>query len=469
MAAQRPEALEGTLRQALAWIRRSQDHWGTGGIPASYSARSRRYAAPYPETTGYSIPTLLDAAEALNAPEARDMATTAAAWLATRQLPDGAIRCNIEPPRTAPIGTSKIVIFDCGAILQGFTAMARREDRFTSAAHRLGRFLADAQAQDGTWRRHLAFDHFGSHNALVAYAMIDAGQALEDRRIEAAGHRCLDTLRARLRPDGYIEGCEFPGVRPGIAFLHPFVYTIEGYLKAAEIDPSRGYLEAVLPALDALHEGIARSGTVPGAFVRKDMTTGFGFTAMTAVAQLADAGFKADRLLGPSPTRGGAAGCPRPFRSTVPTCPSASTTGARSTSWTPASRKCGSACRRATAPAACTLRSRARRPAPPAGPASAVPATPGRIVPHIVPRGPTGAPPRPGRALPQRPSAPRPDPRKHHEESHAHCRHAAGIHQDGADLPGALGTAAGLQGDGLRHGPASPHARPGVADLRDHA
>lgn len=283
---------------ALAWIGQGQARWGCGGIPAAYSARTRRYSGPYPETTGYSIPTLLRAAGTRQWPEGEDMALRAADWLASRQLPNGAIRCNIELPETTPRAPEEIVLFDCGAILQGFSAMARRTERFAEPAARLAGFLVSAQRDDGTWNRHLAFRHFGSHNALVAYALIEAGDALEMPALAQAGHKTLAALRARLRPDGYIEGCEFPFVRPGIAFLHPFVYTIEGYLKAEALSPGHGYLEAVLPALDALRDGMAETGELPGAFVSEGMTTACAFTAPTALAQLADVGFRADRLIG---------------------------------------------------------------------------------------------------------------------------------------------------------------------------
>lgn len=291
-----PAAIAGTLRDALDWIARAQAHWGCGGVPASYSARSGDYAGPYPETTGYSIPTLLAAGDALGDPEAEAMAQRAAAWLASRQQQNGAIRCNVERPGAAQTDPAQVVVFDCGAILQGFTAMVRRSGRFADEARRLAGFLAAEQEPDGAWRRHLAFSDFGSHNALVGYALLDAGAALDDAAFVDAGHRCLAAIRTRLRPDGYIEGCVFPKVRPGVAFLHPFVYTIEGFLKAETVAPGLGYLEAALPALEALRRDIARTGRAPGAFVREDMTTAFPFTALTAVAQLADVGFKADRL-----------------------------------------------------------------------------------------------------------------------------------------------------------------------------
>lgn len=295
--ADRPEIVSAA-RAVLGWVGRGQDFWACGGIPASYNARKRRYDGPYPETTGYSIPTLIELGSLTGFREADLMARKAADWLVSRQSNAGGIRCNIETPPSADNGADQIVLFDCGAILQGFTAMARRSEYYAEPTERLARFVMAAQRDDGLWDSHLAFKHFGSHNALVAYALIDAGSTLNQPQFSDAGHRCLKALRGRLRKNGYIEGCEFPGVRAGVAFLHPFVYTIEGYLKAAALAPDRGYLEAVRPALDALRIGIERTGQIPGAFVQPDMSTSFSFTALTAIAQLADVGFRADQLSG---------------------------------------------------------------------------------------------------------------------------------------------------------------------------
>lgn len=290
--------ITAAVQDVLGWIARGQDHWDCGGIPACYNARTCRYGGPYPETTGYSIPTLLEIGATLGCEDAITRARKAADWLANRQSSQGWMRCNIEPPRTVKLDDDEIVLFDCGAILQGFSAMVRRGEPFEHAAHRLARFVISEQRDDGKWDKHLAFDHFGSHNALVAFALIDAGVTLNETAYGEAGHRCLEALRERLHPNGYIEGCEFPGVRSGVAFLHPFVYTIEGFLKAAALAPDHGYLDDVRPALDALHSGMVHTKQIPGAFVRRDMSTDFSFTALTAIAQLADVGFRADHLTG---------------------------------------------------------------------------------------------------------------------------------------------------------------------------
>jgi uncharacterized protein YyaL (SSP411 family) len=292
--------IERAIQNVLGWITRGQHFWNCGGIPASYSARTRTYEGPYPETTGYSIPTLLSLSRRSSAPEAAVIAEKAAYWLVSRQLNDGSIRCNIEAPDQPTSSTAQIVIFDCGAILQGLVAISMHlsDQFFTNAALRLARFLIHEQNADGIWDQHLHFAKFGSHNALVGYALINAGVAFNEPDFIAAGDRCLIALRSRIRTNGYIEGCEFPGVKSGVAFLHPHIYTIEGFLKTQSVYRYGDYLSAVMPSIDALWTDMERTGCVPGAFIAEDMTTAYPFTALTAIAQLADIGFRAAELSG---------------------------------------------------------------------------------------------------------------------------------------------------------------------------
>src|SRR3990170_2467270 len=66
------------LDAAIDWIQRAYAAAGDGGISKGYDLLRGRWAPSYPETTGYTIPSLLNAAAALNRPERRGRAL----WLA---------------------------------------------------------------------------------------------------------------------------------------------------------------------------------------------------------------------------------------------------------------------------------------------------------------------------------------------------------------------------------------------------
>src|SRR5437867_1603827 len=71
----------------VEWLLRSVQR-GRGGSCGSFSL-IRGWSLPYPETTGYLIPTLLDAASRLDREEAREAAHSCGAWLLSIQRSDG--------------------------------------------------------------------------------------------------------------------------------------------------------------------------------------------------------------------------------------------------------------------------------------------------------------------------------------------------------------------------------------------
>src|SRR5205814_2296919 len=67
------------LRAAVEWLLHSQAVTGTGGFAAAYSFKDG-WLPPYPETTGYIIPTLWDASAVLGEERLRAAALAAAEW-----------------------------------------------------------------------------------------------------------------------------------------------------------------------------------------------------------------------------------------------------------------------------------------------------------------------------------------------------------------------------------------------------
>ena len=57
------------LDAAAQWLMRAFELDGSGGIPHSYDLRHRARGRPYPETTGYIIPTFFDYAGLFGHPE----------------------------------------------------------------------------------------------------------------------------------------------------------------------------------------------------------------------------------------------------------------------------------------------------------------------------------------------------------------------------------------------------------------
>lgn len=113
---------------ALGWIRKNR--LGTEGI--AVSSRNRK---PYPEVTGYSIPTLIQWGE-------RELAVELGRWLLSIQAENGAFR---GPDDGA------CYVFDTGQILRGFLALTTRDLLDCAPAmERACQWICNQIADDGT-------------------------------------------------------------------------------------------------------------------------------------------------------------------------------------------------------------------------------------------------------------------------------------------------------------------------------
>src|SRR5215471_13981212 len=93
---------EGAIDWLLQSVRR-----GRGGSCATYTPLVG-WSRPYPETTGYVIPTLLEASRRLGRPECREAALACGGWLLSIQRPEGGWSGGLHPPR----GKSRASVFN---------------------------------------------------------------------------------------------------------------------------------------------------------------------------------------------------------------------------------------------------------------------------------------------------------------------------------------------------------------------
>ena len=107
-----PRGTADHVRAAVQWLYRSQDVTGGGGSASNYNL-VLGWGGPYPETSGYIVPTLYDYASRWGDGEAYRRAERMAEWLLETQLPNGGFPAGDEPPSTEPS------VFNTGQILLG--------------------------------------------------------------------------------------------------------------------------------------------------------------------------------------------------------------------------------------------------------------------------------------------------------------------------------------------------------------
>ena len=271
-----------SLHGAMDWIRRSIAK-GRGGSAAYFGAWGR-WSAPYPETTGYLIPTLLEYANFAADPRVKDIAVQLGEWLVSIQDKEGYWNGGTHPPRRP--GPS---IFNTGQILLGLCALYREagDERWIHAANAAADWLSESVGKDGTWSDANYQDGFSpSYYTRVAWPMLEVWELSGRAHVREAAERVLDhILTRRTEKGGFAEW----GFRPGEpGFTHTIAYTLRGFIESSRLLGSwQRYGQPTEAALDHLFRQAELSGgRLPGMFDHEWHKTD-RFVCLTGNAQLA--------------------------------------------------------------------------------------------------------------------------------------------------------------------------------------
>jgi hypothetical protein len=269
------------LEAALDWLCRAQDAGGGRGVSAGYFLR-RGWMPPYPETTGYIIPTLL-ACRDLGA-DYVDRARRMGDWEIEIQLPTGGVR--------GGIGLNDYpIVFNTGQVMLGWCALFRHteDERYLHAARCAADWLVDAQEQDGRWLRHTYLEAPRAYHSRVAWPLLELSSLCGKERYREAAQRFLSWLLPQQRENGF-----FPhmALQPqALPITHTIAYTLRGLLESARLlgDDGRAAHAAALHATEQLlsrHPHLVESGHLSAA-LNADWQGQSPHMCLTGNAQLA--------------------------------------------------------------------------------------------------------------------------------------------------------------------------------------
>jgi Squalene-hopene cyclase C-terminal domain len=244
------------LRASVAWVERSQDAAGAGSAK-SYNLLDG-WLSPYPETSGYIVPTLYEAAAALDRPELRERAARMIAWVATTQLASGAF------PSGEHAGSTEPMVFDTGQIIFGLVraAVEMQDPSLHEAACRAASFLLSIQDTDGAWRKHDFAGLAHSYSCRAAWSLLVLADNGGDASHRDAACRNFDWVLSQQRSNGWYASNTFRGGQ--LPNTHAIAYVTESMVEGFARTGNERYLDSAIRGIAPLIEQLDRTGVILG-------------------------------------------------------------------------------------------------------------------------------------------------------------------------------------------------------------
>ena len=248
------------LQDAAQWILHSERN--DGGSSAQY-VPFLGWSKAYPETTGYTIPSLIDISKRLNNSIYLDLSFRFGDWLLSIQNADGSWNSGKYPSRN-----SKPSVFNTGQILLGLVSLwdQTHDEKWIHSATLGAYWLMQRQIPNGLWD---GGDYMSSitpsYYSHVLWPMLEVSSRINDSHICSSATKGIYEIVSRRKSNGVIRGWSF---REGdYAYTHTIAYTIRGLQEASRLLDDLEIARCIDGSLDVL---IRRSelnrGALPGCF-----------------------------------------------------------------------------------------------------------------------------------------------------------------------------------------------------------
>lgn len=278
------------------WLCAAQDNSASrdGGVARDYSLLTG-WATSYPETTGYIIPTMIDAAHRTGRQDLHVRAKRMLDWCVAIQYPEGGFQGGkIDAQPHVP------VTFNTGQILLGLAAGAAAYDdiRYRAAMEKAARWLSETQDEDGCWRKHpTPFAQPGekAYETHVSWGLFEAERVAPGKGFGEAGLRQVEWALSKQLPNGWFDSnCLTDPSKP---LTHTIGYVLRGVLEAYLLCQREDLLMAAIRSGESLAEVIASDGYLPGKLDHA-FRPAADYACLTGSAQIAHCLFLLFKLTG---------------------------------------------------------------------------------------------------------------------------------------------------------------------------
>lgn len=250
-------------QSALQWLTMAQSnpsHEGSG-FDRAFNLSSNQWELPYPETTGYIIPTLLENAPLYPALNLKERAITAGHWLRHTQFDSGAI-CAKQWFE----GNNVPSVFNTGMVLHGFAALAVEtgDEDFKQAAQKAADWLHEVQNDDGAWNKFSFNGLEHTYYTMVAWGLVIHGLSTSDDTALNTAKKNLDWVLRHQASNGWMDKVGF--YEEAKATTHTIAYCAQGLAESGRLLEDAKYTQAAIRIMEPLNQAFERFGFLPGEF-----------------------------------------------------------------------------------------------------------------------------------------------------------------------------------------------------------
>jgi hypothetical protein len=248
------------LNAAVTWLAQAHKQVGDGGISKGYDLVRGKWAPSYPETTGYTIPTLLNYSLKTGDQQLYSFIAQLGKFLVSKATPEGGVAHWSGKDNHAPI------IFDTGQVIFGWLACWRifGDKQYLDVLFKAGDWLIELQNPSGYWEKNQHLGVVKVIDSRVAWALLELYKCTDQEKYRIAAVQNLDWVLTQQRINGWFDNCAF---RTGdYPITHTLAYTAEGLLECGLILQDSRYIEASKLTADAFLGLQHQDGSLAGAY-----------------------------------------------------------------------------------------------------------------------------------------------------------------------------------------------------------
>jgi hypothetical protein len=257
--------LASHMDAGVDWLCAAHDACDQTGVSAMYSFL-RGWLPPYPETTGYIIPTLFNCGKFLNKSVLLSRAVKMADWEIQIQMENGAFQGMYWQPNQIKVEPT---VFNTGQIVIGLVKALEitKNLQYATAIEKAAHFLVSIQEQDGSWMKCLGPTTKGpvySYNSRVGFSLILAGKFLGRMDLVAAGEKNIKWTLKQQKSNGWFSNAAF--VEGNNPLTHTIAYCMEGILGTGILLDKGFWIDKIIISADHLMNIFHTKGMLPATF-----------------------------------------------------------------------------------------------------------------------------------------------------------------------------------------------------------